>query len=73
MKYEQKKLLTLERANGQIKSTGNWYDLISKHKGVKKLNLERLNIRLGLTTVRLAFLSSVSSKKYVHNLWKNNA
>ena len=37
-------------------------------KGVKKLNLERLNIRLGLTTVQLAFLSSVSSKKYAHNL-----
>ena len=29
-----------ERANGQIKSTGTWWVLISKRKGLKKLNSE---------------------------------
>ena len=34
-----KKLLTQEKAKGQIKSTGTWWDLISTCKGLKKLNL----------------------------------
>ena len=40
-----------ERANGQIKSTGTWWDLISKCKSLQKLNLERLTVRLGLTVI----------------------
>ena len=39
-------LLTLERANEQIKSTGTCEVLSSKCKGFKKLNSDRLTVRL---------------------------
>ena len=39
-------LLILQRANGQIKSTGAWEVLSSKCKGLKKLNSERLTVGL---------------------------
>ena len=44
-----KQLLTLERANGQIKSTGTWWVLISKCKGL----LEETELRKADLTVRV--------------------
>ena len=46
-----KKLLTLEKPNGQIKSTRTWWVLIGKCKSLKKLNSERLTARLGWTVI----------------------
>ena len=54
--------------NGQTKSIGTWNDLISKCKGLKKLNLERLAVRLGLTTVNCyIFFFQFTKKNKTHN------
>ena len=66
----KKKLLTLERANGQIKSTGTWWVLISKcNSYLEETELRKADRTVGVNcnmftpTVRSAFLSSVYSWK----------
>ena len=54
-----KKLLTLERAKGQIKSTGTCLGLISKFKGLKRLKTERPTVRLA--GVNCFVFSNISS------------
>lgn len=58
---KKKQIYSLEGANGQTKSTGAWTVLISKCRGLKKLNSEGL-----IPTLRSAFLGSVSSSLYKH-------